>query len=190
MTSSNQSSAVTRLLGRFRAGDTDAAEQIASLVNAELQALARAVFSGESPGHTLQPTALVNEAWMKLAGHIESITDRNHFFVLAGKAMRQIIADHARGKLRAKRGGDRRRVTLQTNLGEPEANGAVDLVDLDDCLRALAERSERHAEVAELRLFSGMSIRETASVLGRSRRSVESDWAMAKAWLRKELAAR
>ena len=178
---------VTHLLGRVRAGDDAAADQLLPLVYDELQGLARAVFSQQSPGHTLQPTALVHEAWLKLAPNLDPIEDGRHFFVVAGKAMRQVLADHARGKLAEKRGGSRNQVTLQTILAG-EAEGGLDFVDLDDSLRRLAQRNEQHAAVAELRIFSGLSIDETAETLGISPRTVDSYWAMAKAWLRRELA--
>jgi RNA polymerase sigma factor (TIGR02999 family) len=180
---------VTLLLSQLRAGDAGAAERLFPLVYAKLQGLARAVFSGQNPGHTLQPTALVHEAWLKLAGNLAPIDDRRHFFIVAGKAMRQVIADHARGRSRQKRGGERQRLTLDTDLATADQEG-VDLVDLDDSLRALAKLNGRHAQVAELRIFGGLSIEETALALEISTRSVYSDWAMASAWLRRELASR
>jgi len=178
---------VTSLLGEMREGTAGAHERLFALVYPELRSLAGAVFSGQNPAHTLQPTALVHEACLKLAGKLGSIEDRRHFFIVAGKAMRQIVADHARGRLAEKRGGARRRVTLDAALAEAR-EAEIDLVALDDCLSRLAELNARHAKVVELRLFSGLSIDETAEVLGISPRSVDSDWAMAKAWLRKKLA--
>jgi len=178
---------VTHLLGRARQGDDRANAELLPLVYEQLQGLARAIFSQQSPGHTLQPTALVHEAWMKMAPNLDPIEDGRHFFVVAGRAMRQVLADHARGKLAEKRGGHQRQLTLHTVLaGEGEAG--LDFVELDDSLRRLAERNEQHAAVAELRIFSGLSIDETAASLGLSPRTVDSYWAMAKAWLRRELA--
>ncbi len=178
---------VTGVLSRLRGGETGAFEDLLNLVYPELRSMARAVFSGERQGHTLQPTALVHEACLKLAGKLDSIQDRRHFFIVAGRAMRQVVADHARGRLAEKRGGGRRRVTL--DLGSASLQrGDVDLVDLHDCLENLSKANERHAQVVELRLFSGLSIDETADALQVSARSVDSDWAMAKAWLRRELA--
>ncbi len=179
---------VTRLLARMKGGDEGAEEQLLPLVYGELRGLARAVFAGRTAGNTLQPTALVHEAWLKLDGHLGSVEDRRHFFLLAGRAMRQVLADHARARRSQKRGGGAARVTLDTDLNAAAEDRSVDLVDLDDSLRALAERNERHARVAELRLFSGLSIEETAAALDVSARSVDADWAMAKAWLRRELA--
>ena len=178
---------VTRLLTRIRAGERAAAHELLPLVYAELRRLAQGVFSDQGAGQTLQPTALVNEAWLKLAAHLAPIEDRRHFLVVAGKAMRQVITDHARGRNARKRGGDLRRVTLDEAMAL-EAEGDVDLVELDDSLRQLAERSERHAEIAELRIFSGLTIDETAESLGVSPRTVDADWALAKAWLRRDLA--
>lgn len=178
---------VTGLLSELKGGDQGAFDRLLTLVYPELRSLARAVFSSQNAAHTLQPTALVHEVCLKLAGKLDSIEDRRHFFIVAGKAMRQVIADHARGRLAEKRGGSRRRVTLDTSLAGKKDDG-VDLIALDDCLTRLSKLNERHARVVELRLFSGLSIDETAEALGVSPRSVDSDWAMAKAWLRKSLA--
>lgn len=178
---------VTGLLSDLRGGDSHAYERLFSVVYPELRGLARAVFSGQNPAHTLQPTALVHEAWLKLVGHLDSIQDHRHFLIVAGKAMRQIIADHARGRLCEKRGGSRHRVTLDAAWAGSQ-DSDIDLVALDEGLSRLAELNERHAKVVELRLFSGLSINETAETLGISSRSVDSDWAMARAWLRKQLA--
>lgn len=187
--------AVTQLLSRLRDGDAAASDQLLPLVYDELQNLARAVFSGENHAHTLQPTALVHEAWMRLCGNLGTVEDRRHFFVIAGRAMRRVLTDHARRRKAQKRGDGRQRLTLDTALGPSSASApasasgstAVDLVDLNDVLERLAEHNARLAEVAELRLFGGLSIDETAEALGLSPRSVDSDWAMAKAWLQREL---
>ena len=186
MASPDASHEVTRLLDRLRGGDESAAGQLLPLVYEELHALARAVFSGQRAGHTLQPTALVHEAWMKLAGGLDRLDDRRHFFVLASTAMRQVLTDHARGKSRQKRGGANFQITLDMSL-EPAAPPAVDLVALEDSLNRLGELNERHARVVELRLLGALTIPETADVLGVSHGTVESDWAMAKVWLRREL---
>ena len=179
---------VTRLLSRLRDGDEGAAEQLLPLVYDELHSLAQAVFSGQRRGHTLQPTALLHEAWIKLAGNLDSLDDRRHFFVVAARAMRQVLADHARGKNRQKRGGAKRQVTLDADLG-PAAVTGVDLVALEDSLSKLAELNERHARVVELRMLGTLTIAETADVLNVSHGTVKSDWAMAKAWLRTELSS-
>ena len=179
---------VTQLLSRLRAGDPTAEAQLFERMSHELRYLAQAVFSGRAPSHTLQPTALVHEAWLKLAGNMETVTDRPHFLALAGRAMRQVLADHARGRKRDKRGGGVQRVTLH-DFGT-EREGTCTLLELEECLGRLSERNERHGKVAELRLFGGLTVKETAEVLGVTPRSTEDDWAMAKAWLRRELAPR
>lgn len=178
---------VTRLLGRVRGGEQAAVHELVPLVYEQLQALARAVFSSEAAQHTLQPTAIVHEAWIKMSGNLDPVQNRRHFFIIAGKAMRQVIADHARRKNSLKRGGGQRRLMLDTRLGATDSP-AVDLVELDDSLNKLADQNQSHAAVAELRLFSGLSIAETAEALDLSPRTVDSAWAMAKAWLRRDLA--
>lgn len=183
----SSSPSVDTLLAELRAGRDGALDRLLAHVYPELRRLAQAVFSSQAHGHTLQPTALLHEAWMKLARNADSIQDRRHFFVVAGMAMRQVIADHARGRSTQKRGGHVRRVSLDVALSGAPDHG-VDLVALDDCLARLATLNPRHGRVAELRLFSGLSIAETAAELGVSPRSVDSDWAMAKAWLRAQLA--
>lgn len=178
--------AVTRLLQCARAGEADAGAALLALTYAELGQLARAQFSAQRADHTLQPTALVHEAWLKLAAHLEGVEDRRHFFAVASRAMRQVLADHARTRDRLKRQGGQRRVTLDQGIGEADT-AAVDLVDLDDSLRRLAGLNERHARVVELRIFGGLTIAETAAELGVSHDTVEKAWFMAKAWLHSEL---
>jgi len=179
---------VTRLLEDARGGNAGASDQLLPLIYDELHDVARGIFAGQRPGHTLQPTALVHEAWMKLAGNLDHVESRKHFFVLAAKAMRQVLADCARGKTRQKRGGTAAKVTLNAFV-EPTAQEETDLFALDDSLRRLAELNERHAKIVELRLFGALTVQEIADEIGFSRWTVEEDWAMAKAWLRKELAA-
>lgn len=183
---SPDSHTITRLLRDARAGDTGASEALLPLVYGELQGLANAIFSDERKGHTLQPTALIHEAWMKLAVHLEGVEDRRHFFVLASRAMRQVLADHARGKRRQKRGEGRQRVTLNDRIGDTDSSG-IDLVEFDDSLTRLAKLNDRHAQVVELRILGGLTIAETAEALGVSHTTIEGDWFMAKAWLRTEL---
>lgn len=178
---------VTLLLQRAREGDASASERLLPAIYDELHDVARGIFAGQRPGHTLQPTALIHEAWLKLVGNLGTTNDRKHFFVVAAKAMRQVLADHARGRSRQKRGGDAARVTLGA-LVEPAADAGIDLVALDDSLRRLAARNERHARIAELRLLGALTIAEVAEELGLSPRTIEDDWAMTKAWLRRELA--
>jgi RNA polymerase sigma factor (TIGR02999 family) len=178
---------VTDLLQRFRAGDQAAADTLLPLVYDELHAIARGIFAGQRSDHTLQPTALVHEAWMKLAGGIGSVEDRRHFFVLSARAMRQVLTDYARGRNRQKRGGGVHQVTLDAALLPATEGPAVDLLVLEESLDRLAMLNERHARVVELRYLGGLTIQETADTLGVSHGTVESDWAMARAWLRSEL---
>lgn len=180
--------AVTQLLARIRSGESRAGEQLLGLVYEELNVLAQAAFAGRISGHTLQPTALVHEAWIKLAGNLGDLEGRTHFFVVAARAMRQVLADHARGKQTLKRSGPRQRITLDCTLeAEGSTPDGVDLVVLNDLLERLAINEPRHAHIVELRLFGGLSVAEVAEVLEVTERTVYSDWAMAKAWLRRRL---
>ena len=170
----------------IEAGDQGAAHALVPLVLDELRGLARAIFAGEREGHTLQPTALINEAWIKLSGQLGRLEDRKQFFAVASRAMRQVLTDHARRLRTRKRGDGNLRVTLSEELEPARAQG-LDLVDLDDSLTRLAAMNARHAEVVELRILGGLTIAETAEVMKTSPFHVEEDWFMAKAWLRTEL---
>jgi len=180
---------VTRILGELNAGDGSAAQRLLPLVYEELRALAGGYFRQQPSGHTLQPTALVHEAYLKLAGS-ENVQweSRVHFMAVAAKAMRQILMNHARGKATAKRGGGRQRITLDEGV-TPAGNGdrELDLLALDDALGKLSRLSERQATVVELRFFGGLSIAEAAHVLGVGTTTVEDDWHLARAWLGREL---
>jgi len=177
---------ITRLLKEVRAGDAGAGESLLPLVYDELHGLAGAIFARERSGHTLQPTALIHEAWLKVADLLDRVEDRRHFFIIASRAMRQVLTDHARRVNRDKRGGDRMRVTLD-GAASPMKEEGIDLVDLDDSLTRLATLNERHAKVVELRILGGLTIDETAEALGVSHGTIESDWFTAKSWLRLEL---
>jgi len=163
-------------------GDSIAAAQLMEQVYAELRGLAGQYFRGQRQDHTLQPTALVHEAFARVAAatgaHLES---RAHFTALCAIAMRNILADHARRRRAVKRGGGRKRVTL-ADVGAP-VEAEIDALDLDQALTELQERSERQARIVEYRYFSGMSVPEIVEVLGVSRSTVENDWRMARAWL-------
>lgn len=179
---------VTRLLRAARAGQADAVGALLPAVYRELQSLAGSYFSEDRRGHTLQPTALIHEAWMKLAGHLGELEDRRHFFAVASRAMRQVLTDHARRAARHKRGGGNRRLTFdERTFGAPEEG--VDLVDLDDTLSRLSALNERHGRMVELRVFGGLTIPETAEILGVSHATVERDWFAVRGWLRRELGA-
>jgi RNA polymerase sigma-70 factor (ECF subfamily) len=184
------------LLGRMRAGDdadrSEAARALLDLLYSELRSLAGSFFRGQAASHTLQPTALVHEAWMRLADRDGSeVNDRSHFLALAATAMRHILVDHARAKSAAKRGGDRERVMVESQWGGLEPAGGsdpADVVALDDALSRLAELDPRQAKIVEMRVFAGMTVDETAEALGVSPRTVDLDWRMARAWLSRELA--
>lgn len=159
------------------------------LVYDELRALAAALLRHERPDHTLQPTALVNEAWLKLcAGANRGWQDRGHFFAVASRAMRQILVDHARGRGRQKRGGGWLRVTLsETPAPTPTGEREIDILALDEALTELESFDLRKCRVVELRFFGGLTNLEASDVLGVSHKTTEADWYMARAWLRKRL---
>lgn len=178
---------LTRLLQAVGRGDDQAEEALLGAVYEELREIARAFMAGERPDHTLQPTAVVHEAYLRLfEGGPPSWESRSHFFGTAARAMRRILVDHARGKVSRKRGGDRRRVEL---VEVPEAEGPrpEDVLSLDRALNRLEERDTTMARVVELRYFGGLSVQETARVLETSPRSVNRAWTAARAWLGREL---
>lgn len=153
----------------------------------ELRALAGGYLRRQAPGHTLQPTALVHEAYLRVADRAgSSFESRAHFSALCAVAMRCILADHVRRRQAAKRGGVRERVGL-TDLDVPGDRPPVDALALDEALTELARRDERQARVVEYRYFGGLTVLEVAEVLGVSRSTVEDDWRMARAWLRVQL---
>ncbi len=174
---------ITVLLSRSQRGDRAATDQLLPLVYDELHRLARSYFRSQPPGHTLQPTALVHEACVRLLGTTDaSWNGRGHFFAVAATAMRQILVNHAEAKRALKRGGDRERVTLaESDAVTPPP--AVDLLDLDAALKDLQREHERMARVVELRYFGGLTASETGEALGVSLSTVESDWRFARAWL-------
>ena len=184
---SSQSSRVTQLLEKFEPGDRHAGEQLFADVYTELRALAARYLHRERKSHTLQPTALVHEAYLKLVGQTRvDWQGRAHFLAFAAQAMRQILVDHARRHRAEKRGGDRHRIALDDNL-VIESNRDVDLLALEDALIKLTKLDPRQAQMIELRFFGGLSIVEVAKVIGKSKRSVEREWTMVRAWLRREL---
>ena len=178
---------VTLLLVRWSEGDRRALDELMPLVYTELRRLAAHYMRGERPGHTLQTSALVNEAYLRLAGH-EDIQwqDRAHFFAIAAQAMRRILVDHARRRGGQKRGGDAHKVALDEAL-VVSSERAAEVVALDDALARLAEIAPRKSQLVELRFFGGLSIEETAEVLKVSPGTVMRDWTFAKAWLRREM---
>ncbi len=183
---------ITRLLREFDPQLTVAAQQqdrLLELLYAELQATARGLMSRERIEHTLQPTALVHEAWLKLINQEQvQWQDRAHFLGIAARCMRQVLVDHARSHGAAERGGDFRQVTLDEGLLSGVSQD-LELLALDECLNQLAGLDPRAAQVAEMRIFGGLTVAEIAHNLAVSKRTVDGDWAMARLWLSRELAA-
>jgi RNA polymerase sigma factor (TIGR02999 family) len=174
---------VTRILSAIEAGDPHAAEQLLPIVYDELRRLARHRLAQEQPGQTLQATALVHEAYLRLVGGDEAQPwkGRGHFFAAAAEAMRRILIDNARRKRRPKHGGGRQRVDLDESLCRSE--GEDDLPAIDDALTRLARQEPRKAELVKLRYFAGLSLEEAAACLGISSATAKRDWAVARAWL-------
>ncbi len=174
---------VTRLLQAWEAGDDGARDRLIELVYDQLHRLARAQLRREHAPRTLGPTALVNEAYLRLAGQEgQAFKDRGHFYAIAAITMRRVLVEAARRRDAAKRGGDWRRVTLGAELQALEARG-VDLLDLDRALLALAALDPRQARLVELRYFVELSIEETAEAMGLSPATVKREWSVARAWL-------
>ncbi len=184
---------VTRLLRVARAGDPDALGRVYDLVYGELRQIAAARLRREREGHTLQPTALVNEAFLKLAGSPSAdVRDRKHFLGIAARAMRQVLVDHARRRGAVKRGEGVRAAPLTDQLFDAGKSGGIDaeeLLALDAALDRLDRLDPRLRQVVELRYFAGLNDTETGEVLGVTRRTVQRDWVRARAWLYRELYA-
>jgi RNA polymerase sigma factor (TIGR02999 family) len=181
------SGAVSELLRSWSDGDDDALQQLIPLVERELRRLARAYMGRERRGHTLQTTALVNEAFLKLTdARRVRWQDRAHFLGISARLMRRVLVDHARRRGYLKRGGDVQRVTLHEGL-VTSAEPALDVVALDRALEALAKVDARKSRIIELRFFGGLSVEETAEVLHVSADTVKRDWRLAKLWLLREL---
>ena len=178
---------VTRLLARWRDGDEAALQQLVPIVHDELRRVARRQMAGERPGHTLQPTALVNEAYLRLVNLKQmQWQNRAHFFAMAARLMRRILVDFARSRGYQKRGGGAQQVSFTQALAVAEGQ-ATDVVALNDALEALADVDERKSRVVELRFFGGLSVEETAEVLNVSRETIKRDWTFAKMWLLRQL---
>ncbi|WP_109486307.1 sigma-70 family RNA polymerase sigma factor [Occallatibacter savannae] len=184
---SGPSSEVTELLVRWRSGDRQALDSLLPLVYDELRRIASRYLQNERPGHTLQSTALVNEAYVRMvAQELPEWQNRAHFFAVAAQLMRQILVDHARTRRASKRGGDVPRVSLDEALGQALAPD-VDMVALDDALKELAQMDPQQCRVVELKFFAGLSNDDAAEVLKVSPSTVKRDWASARAWLFREL---
>jgi RNA polymerase sigma-70 factor, ECF subfamily len=186
---SSRSSRVTQLLERFEPGDRQTEEQLFADVYTELRTIAARYLRRERKSHTLQPTALVHEVYLKLVGQTRvEWQGRAHFLAIAARAMRQILVDHARRRRAAKRGGNQLRIALDDNLVvELKSDPDVDLLALEDALAKLTKLDPRQARMIELRFFGGLSVAEAATAMGMPKRSVEREWTMVRAWLRREL---
>ena len=179
---------VTKLLQQWNHGDEAALEKLLPVIYHELQKLAGGYLRNERPGHTLQPTALINEAYLRLIGqHFPEWQNRKHFYGVAAQLMRQILVEHARAHSAAKRGSGAENLSLDEALTYTQEK-ASELVALDDALKALAQFDERKARLIELRYFGGLSLEETAEVLDISIATIGREMRLAHAWLHRELA--
>jgi RNA polymerase sigma factor (TIGR02999 family) len=184
---SESSQDVTKLLGQWQEGDREALNALTPLVYNELRRLAQSYINRERPNHTLQGTALVHEAYLRLIDQRQmEWRNRNHFFALAAELIRRILVDHARAKVAAKRGGNNVKLSFEEAI-EPASSEDLDLVALDDALQLLARTDPQQSRIVELRYFAGLKIEETAEVLQISSATVKRDWTVAKAFLKREM---
>ena len=180
------SKGITEILATLGKGDQEALKSLIPLVYDELRRIAHYHLKRERPDHTLQSTALVNEAYLRLAGQDLHVQNRAHFFAVASQLMRQILVDYARRHRAGKRGAGVCMLTLDEEVSVPQTRG-VDVVALDDALNGLARLDEQQSRIVELRFFGGLSIDETSAVLGVSPATVKRDWATARVWLHREI---
>jgi RNA polymerase sigma-70 factor, ECF subfamily len=187
MTPDNPDSEVTQLLNQWRQGDPQALPQLMPLIYNELRRIARRHWSGQQPGHTLQPTALIHEAYLKIAGSPgeKPFERRTQFFALASTAMRQILVNHAEANLAEKRGGDQDRVPLEADLSVERQSRQV--CALHDALAALEKLDPRKSRMVEMRYFGGLNTDEIAQLLEISPKTVARDWEFSRAWLLRQL---
>ncbi|HSE43401.1 MAG TPA: sigma-70 family RNA polymerase sigma factor [Acidobacteriota bacterium] len=184
---SSASHKITRLLDLINQGDSEASSDLFSVVYLELRKIARNRMARESPGHTLQPTALVHEAYIRLmADEGSRFQNRAHFFSAAAEAMRRILIEHARKKNRNKRQGNMQRIDLDETLAvqEPKAD---ELLELDEALSRLEQHDKQMSDVLKLRFFVGLTVQETADILNAAPRTIDRQWAAARAWLYREM---
>jgi RNA polymerase sigma-70 factor, ECF subfamily len=177
---------VTQLLKAMASGDPAAGERLLPLVYAELHRLASSYMRRERQDHTLQPTALVNEAYLRLAGDEVDWQNRQHFIGVAARVMRRVLVDHARTHNAAMRGGGLKRVDLEEGVAISKER-SEEILSLDEALKRLTELNPRQAQVVELRYFGGLSVEEIGGILGIAPRSVKRDWALARIWLYEQL---
>jgi RNA polymerase sigma factor (TIGR02999 family) len=179
----------TVLLNRLRGGDADAGRELLPVLYDELKRIAARQFRGQAAGHTLQPTILVHEAFLRLVGKPAAFEDRAHFFAVAATAMRQILVNHARAANADKRGGGAKPVALNHDVADaPGGGGAeIDVLALHEALEQLARIDPRKHRVIELRFFAGLTVEEIAAAMGLSKTTIESEWRAARAWLNVKL---
>ncbi|MCK4414784.1 MAG: sigma-70 family RNA polymerase sigma factor [Candidatus Eisenbacteria sp.] len=179
----------TRLLDRATAGDPTAARELLPLIYMQLRACAAQMMAAERPDHTLQPTALVHEAYLRLVGQGDTTWEtRAHFYVAAAESMRRILIEHGRKRGRQKRGGDWKRITLDSVNLAGKDTPIEEILSVDEAIQRIEERDERMARIVRLRFFAGLSVHETAALLGVTDRTVRREWALARAWLYRNLA--
>ncbi|MEM7350774.1 MAG: sigma-70 family RNA polymerase sigma factor [Acidobacteriota bacterium] len=179
---------VTELLRQWSRGEAAALDQLIPIVEAALRQQARGVMSRERPGHTLEPTALVNEVYLRLLDRRRvSWQDRTHFFRFAATVMRRVLVEHARARLRLKRGGGAVRLAIEDVHGLAAPARDIDLLALDQALDKLAAMDPRQAEIVELRFFAGLTLEETSEALGISTSLISREWTVVRAWLFNEL---
>jgi RNA polymerase sigma factor (TIGR02999 family) len=179
---------ITLLLQKVKQGQTEAADELVRLVYQELRRIAAAYLWKERPGHSLQPTALINEAWIRLADQTQvDWRDRTHFFGVAAQMMRRILVDHARAHRADKRGGGATVLSLDIVEIEATPQKLEEILAIDEVLSRLAQVDPQQEQIVEMHYFAGMTIEETAAALGISSRTVDREWALASAWLRREL---
>lgn len=182
---------ITQLLANLRQRQSGAADQLLPIVYSELHNIAVRLFASSRPGETIQPTILVHDVFMKLAQKTDTQWEcRAHFFAVAAKAMRDLLVDQGRRRRAEKRGGQWNRITL-SGIGDAELQeNVIDVLDLEEALKALGQIDPRQERIVELRFFAGLSVQEVAQVLNVSERTVMYDWRMARAWLRQQLEGR
>jgi len=186
---SSKADETTRLLDALRSGDATAAEKLFPLLYGRLHNLARRQMQRERRDHTLQPTALLHEAYLEItreSSTLPAFSDEAHFLAVAALTMRRILVDHATARHAQKRGGDRQRLLLE-DVADRAAARAIDILALNEALERLADLDARQAQLVELRFFGGLSVAQCADILGISQRSAHYEWAHARAWLRSQL---
>jgi RNA polymerase sigma factor (TIGR02999 family) len=179
---------VTALLGRWSRGDSDALDRLMPIIYAECRRIAARQLALERPDHSLDPTALVHELYLKLVDQRRSSWEnRAQFFGVAARLMRRVLVDHARARHAEKRGGDAVFVSLDAAADTPNGSAVGDVLAIDEALERLAAHDPEQVQIIELRYFAGLTVEETARVVGRSSRTVKREWQLAKAWLYREL---